>query len=129
MKIAQKIGETQIERNSPFRIFDVVSVTLVTNNCNKILEIMNDLNTNSQMRMVRIRNNLKEPQKSVVINVVYGDSIIGCVSIIYEGGPVNDAGNHFLNELIKADSAGQFKQHLLTYVCDLVASQLVIRRN
>ena len=40
MRTAQKIEENEIEKNSPYRLFDMVRATVVVNNPNQIISLV-----------------------------------------------------------------------------------------
>ena len=43
MRIEQKIYENSIEKDSPFRIFDMIRATIKVSNSSQILEIINKI--------------------------------------------------------------------------------------
>ena len=43
MRTAQKIEENEIEKNNPFRVFDMIRATIIVTNPDQIIEIVNKI--------------------------------------------------------------------------------------
>ena len=71
----------------------------------------------SGVKIVKIINNLKANSKTVVLNFIYANSIIGELLIRFKTPTTPIAYSHnFLLDLVFADSIGEFNQHILVHM-------------
>lgn len=87
-RIAQKITGDGTNENL-FRIPDMIRATIVVKEPSQLVDAYNTIATNSEFNIIRLKNQLNDPQKLVHLNVIFNDSIIGEILIRYGPEPIN----------------------------------------
>jgi len=59
--------------------------------------------------IIRLKNKLKDPLHLIHINLIYNHCIIVELQIRYGQKPINLYANHFLYELVRSDTADQYR--------------------
>ena len=91
---------------------DMVRATLSLKNENpeEMIKVFEELNNIDNLKIIRIKNKLTEDLQNVTLNFIYNDMIVGEIQIRFGSKPANFHAAHFLYELIRCDSADQFRQ-------------------
>lgn len=102
-RIAQKIEEKG-DKYSKFQINDMIRATCVVQKPEQLKEAYDILHKNDNFKIVKVKNNLTKPIQNVNLNLVYMDKINCEIQLRYGTKPANYYSNHFLYELVRADS-------------------------
>jgi hypothetical protein len=104
-RICQKINEDGF-----MNVQDLIRATVVAKTHDQIIQAYEILNSHEHLTILRVKNKLREPLQLVHLNVAYKGRMIGEVQIKIGITPVQYASNHFLYELVRADSVEQLRQ-------------------
>lgn len=96
-----------------FAITDMVRATLNVKSATEMETAYGVLSQMKGLQIVRVDNRITDPIQNVTLNVIYYDMIIGEIQLRFGLLPVNYYGNHFLRELLRCDSAAQFRQQVM----------------
>ena len=102
--VAAKIGQSEVEPNNPFRVFDMLRVTIRVFHPTQIVRSIQTIESSSSFQILKLQNNLDSSLKCVHMNVIYEKGIIGEIIIKYGPASPSYPTHHFLCQLIKAES-------------------------
>ena len=88
----------------------MIQVTFIVEDINEIIDVYEHFSKIKGVVVVRVQNSLKAPLKSITLNFIWQDRIIGEVQIREES--VSYEANQFLNELANCNNVLQFKQRV-----------------
>lgn len=121
-RIAQKIEENEFEKDGPFRMTDMIRGMVSTNTPDDVMKAYEMVSKIKNLKIIRIKNKIISSLQNVTINFIWWDCIIGEIQLRFGEAPVQYNGNHFIYELARADTLGQFQQQVMIY-CNHLAEK------